>query len=91
LLRDNWTAATGPERAIRTSLAFRIVDPFLMRAPQHFLGHRHRVHLMASKKQGNFLECRIVADIAALGAELQCCIAIGEVSHAAATNFNQKM
>jgi hypothetical protein len=24
-------------------------------------------------------------------AELQCCIAIGEISHAAATNFNQKM
>src|SRR5258706_15756333 len=37
-----------------------------MRAPQHFVGHRHRVHLMASKKQGNFLECCIVPDIAAL-------------------------
>ena len=24
-------------------------------------------------------------------AELQCCIAIGEIGHAAATNFNQKM
>jgi len=24
-------------------------------------------------------------------AELQCCIAIGEISHAAATNFNQEM
>jgi len=24
-------------------------------------------------------------------AELQCCIAISEISHAAATNFNQKM
>jgi hypothetical protein len=39
-----------------------------MRAAQHFLGHRHRFHLMVSKKQGNFLEyCSIVPDIAALG------------------------
>src|ERR1700694_2622052 len=67
-LPDDRTFAAGPERASRTGLAFRVVDPFLMRAAQHFLGHRHRVHLVVSKKQGNFLEyCRIVPDIAALG------------------------
>src|ERR1700730_7111995 len=67
-LPDDRTFAAGPERASRTGLAFRIVDPFLMRAAQHFLDHRHRVHLMAPKTQGDFLKCRgIVADIAALG------------------------
>ena len=39
-----------------------------MRAPHHFLDHRYRVHLVVPKKHGNFLEdCRVVADVAALG------------------------
>src|SRR6266851_3330732 len=67
-LYDNWALATGPERTKRTGLAFRIIDPFLMRASEYSLCHRHRTHLMVSKKQGHFLEyCRIVPDIAALG------------------------
>src|ERR1700716_3622645 len=67
-LPDDRTFATGPERAGRTGLAFRIVDPFLMRTAQHFLDHRHRVNFMATEKQGDFLECRgIVTDIASLG------------------------
>jgi hypothetical protein len=38
-----------------------------MRAPHHFLGHRHRVHLIVSKKQCNFLERLIVPDVPAVG------------------------
>src|SRR5258708_33683302 len=53
-LRVNWTGAAGPERTLRTGLAFRIVDSLFVGAPHHFLGHRNRMHLMASKKQGNF-------------------------------------
>src|SRR3979409_917611 len=59
-LPDDRTFATGPERAGRTGLAFRIVDPFLMRTAQHFLDHRHRVNFMATEKQGDFLECRVM-------------------------------
>src|ERR1700692_288537 len=67
-LPDDRTFAAGPERASGTGLAFRVVDPFLMRAAQHFLDHRHRVHLMAPKKHGDFLECcGIVAEVAAFG------------------------
>jgi hypothetical protein len=65
---SNRTVATVPERALRTGLALRIIDPFLVRAPHHFRGHGHRAHLVGSKKQGDFVEyCRIVPDIAALG------------------------
>ena len=67
-LHVNRTVATGPVRALRASLALGIVDPLLVRAPHHSFGHRNRAHLMASKKQGNLLECcRIVPDVAALG------------------------
>jgi hypothetical protein len=37
-LRANRTVAAGPERASRTDLAFRIVDPLLVRAPRHLMG-----------------------------------------------------
>ena len=51
-----------------TDFAVRTIDPFLVRASHHFLGHQYRVHLVASKEYGNFLKySRIVADIAVLG------------------------
>jgi hypothetical protein len=69
---DNQTFATGPVRADGTSLAIRIVDAFLMRASQDWLGHGNRTHLMVLKKQGNFLEyCGIVPDVATPGNHLR--------------------
>src|SRR6266702_4063510 len=59
--------ASRPERALRTGLALRIVDPLLVRASDNFAGRRHRANLVIAKECGDLGGDRhVIASVARL-------------------------